>query len=211
MATEVTPRQTLSVPSRFENLREAGSGALRSIIVPVNATLDSIDARFEDLGGAGSGGLMILRGDSGSGKSTFLDTIGLFRSGVVTRRIGAEENLRDALGALEATQEPRVVVLEGREALGDVSAALLEEGLHAINAFVRTAAGRDTLVVWPTNTDALTDALVNLARSLGDDALFGIGDPVERFSGPAKDQFIGIAVRTVAALNESASLSALVW
>lgn len=209
VADNETSRQTLNVPSRFENLRDAGSGALRSIIVPVQESLDAIDARFADLSGARSGGLMILRGDSGSGKSTFLDTVGLFRTGVVTERISAEEDLRQAIQALEQSANPRIVVLEGREALGEVSSAALEEGLHAINAFVRTDAGRETLVVWPTNTDELTKSLVELARKLGDDALFGVGEPVERFAGPSEDQYVGIAVRTVAALNESASLAAL--
>jgi DNA (cytosine-5)-methyltransferase 1 len=152
---------------------------------------------------------MILRGDSGSGKSTFLDTVGLFRTGVVTERIVADDDLREALQALEPSSDPRIVVLEGREALGEVSSGVLEQGLHAINAFVRTDAGRGTLVVWPTNTDELTVLLVDLARKLGDDALFGVGESVERFDGPAKEQYIGIAGRTVAALNESASLAAL--
>lgn len=202
-------REDLSVPSRFENLRDAGSGALRTIVVPVREALEAVDARFADLSGAGSGGLMLLRGESGSGKSTFLDTVGLFRTGVVTERITSEEDLRTSIQALEQSSDPRIVVLEGREALGEVSAAALEEGLHAINAFVRTNAGRGTLVVWPTNTDELTDLLVGLARKLGDDALFGVGEPVERFFGPAKDQYVGIAGRTVSALNESASLAAL--
>jgi DNA (cytosine-5)-methyltransferase 1 len=74
MESELTPRETLKVPDRFEALRDAGSGALQSIIVPVQHTLTTIDSRFADLSAAGRGGLMILRGDSGSGKSTFLDT-----------------------------------------------------------------------------------------------------------------------------------------
>jgi hypothetical protein len=49
-----------------------------------------------------------------------------------------------------------------------------------------TGAGRDTLVVWPKNTDELTDTRVGLATTLGDEALFGVSEPVERFSGPPK-------------------------
>jgi len=47
-------------------------------------------------------------------------------------------------------------------------------------------AGRDTLVVWPKKTDDLTQARVGLATTLGDEALFGVSEPVERFSGPPK-------------------------
>jgi hypothetical protein len=209
MDATLTPRETLRVPDRFEGLREAGTGALQSIVVPVHAALTAIDARFVDMGAAGRGSLMILRGDSGSGKSTFLDTVGLFRKGVVTERIPASEDMTEALRVTEPTTSPRVVVLEGREALGEISSAALEQGMHAINAFLRTDAGRDTLVVWPTNTDDLTARLVGLAEALGSEALFGVGAPVERFSGPAQSEFVSIAGRTVAALNEGASLAAL--
>jgi hypothetical protein len=209
MVAALTPRETLTVPDRFEGLRDAGSGALRSIIAPVKDALKAIDARFADMGAAGRGALMLLRGDSGSGKSTFLDTIGLFHPGVVTERVPPTDDIAEALPALEPTTSPRVIVMEGREALAEVSSAALERGMHAINAFVRTEAGRDTLVVWPTNTDDLTESLVKLARALGNEALFGVGDPVERFTGPAKAEFVSIAERTVAALNEGASLAAL--
>ncbi len=81
--------------------------------------------------------------------------------------------------------------------------------MHAINTFVRTPEGRNTLVVWPTNTDALMTALVTLGLRLGGKALVGYSDPVMRFSGPPASSFVEIAERTVAALNDGASLSAL--
>lgn len=39
MEAELTPRETLKVPDRFEGLRDAGTGALQSIIVPVQQRL----------------------------------------------------------------------------------------------------------------------------------------------------------------------------
>jgi energy-coupling factor transporter ATP-binding protein EcfA2 len=209
MATAPTPRATLSVPDRFEVLRQAGSGTLRSIIVPVEDALADIDARFADMSAAGRGALLLLRGDSGSGKSTFLDTIGLFRKEVVTERVPAADDIAAALQALQPTTRPCIVVLEGREALGEVSSASLEQGMHAINSAVRSEAGRDTLIVWPTNKDDLTERLVSLANDLGAEALFGVEEPVKRFSGPSKTQFVSIAESTVAALNAGASLAAL--
>jgi DNA (cytosine-5)-methyltransferase 1 len=146
----------LKVPDRFEGLSDAGSGALRLIITPVRETLEVIDKRFEDLRAAGRGGLMILRGDTGAGKSTFLNTVGLFRHDVVTERITGDEDVPGVLAETEPTSVPRIIVLEGREALGEVSRASLEAAMHGINSFVRSNAGRDTLVVWPTNTDDLT-------------------------------------------------------
>lgn len=207
--TSPASREDLYVPDRFEGLREAGTGALRSIVLPVQHALEAIDERFVDIRSAGRGSLMILRGETGAGKSTFLDTVGLFRRGVVTDRIVQGADLVEALEALTPTEQPRVIVFEGREALGRDSRATLEAALHALNYVVRSPAGRDTLFVWPTNTDPLTDLLVEVARNIGDEALFEVGEPVERFTGPSRAQFVTIAERTVAALNEGASLAAL--
>ena len=81
--------------------------------------------------------------------------------------------------------------------------------MHGINSFVRSEAGRETLVVWPANTDDLTALLTEKALKIGGEALLGVGEPVTLFSGPSKSQFISIAERTVGALNEGASLAAL--
>jgi DNA (cytosine-5)-methyltransferase 1 len=207
--TSIPLREDLNVPDRFEGLSDAGSGALRTIIAPVHDTLELIDQRFVDMRSARRGGLMILRGESGAGKSTFLNTVGLFRSGVVTERISGTQSVPDVLAATPPTGIPRIIVLEGREALGEVSRGSLEEAMHAINTFVRSAAGRDTLAVWPTNTDDLTVDLADIATTLGHEALFGTGEPFEYFTGPKQSDFVEIASKTVASLNEGASLAAL--
>jgi DNA (cytosine-5)-methyltransferase 1 len=93
--------------------------------------------------------MMILRGETGAGKSTFLNTVGLFRTGVVTERITGADDVAEALKGAEPTTQPRIIVLEGREALGEVSRPALEASMHAINSFVRSDAGQETLVVWP--------------------------------------------------------------
>ena len=148
-------REDINVPDRFEGLADVGSGALRMIVSPVGEALDLLDRRFADMRAANRGGLMILRGESGAGKSTFLNTVGLFRRDVVTERIAGGADVPEALSEFGPATAARVVVLEGREALGEVAREALEAAMHAINSFVRSANGRDTLVVWPTNTDDL--------------------------------------------------------
>jgi hypothetical protein len=210
MSVPVSPlREDLNVPDRYEGLADAGSGALRLIVLPVEDALEILDRRFVDMRAAKRGGLMILRGESGAGKSTFLNTVGLFTNDVVTERIPGDEDVPAALGALEPSTAARILILEGREALGEVARESIEGAMHAINSFVRSGAGRDTLVVWPTNTDDLTLMLAEFATTLGSEALFGVGEPFELFTGPPQDRFVEIAVRTVAALNEGASLFSL--
>jgi DNA (cytosine-5)-methyltransferase 1 len=152
---------------------------------------------------------MILRGDTGAGKTTFLNTVGLFRRAVVTERIAGGEDIPTALRAVLPTANPRILVLEGREALGEVSAASLEAAIHAINIFVRSEAGRETLVAWPTNTDALTAALAEIASAVGGEALVGVDEPARQFTGPPRTDYVRIAERTVERLNDGASLADL--
>lgn len=209
VSDQVAEREDLNVPDRFEMIRSTGTGTLRSLISPVEESLDELDERFMDLRAARRGGFVVLRGEPGAGKSTFLDTVHLFRGGVVTERVGQDEDIADRLRQLSETDGARIVVIEGREALLDVSESTLETSMHAVNTFVRSPGGKNTLVVWPTNTDPLKDSLVALGMRLGGKALMGHGGGVLTFVGPPRTAFTEIAERTIAALNDGASLSTL--
>jgi len=200
---------SLRLPDRFERLRGEDNGTLRTIIVPVEPALQIIDDRFADMRAAQRGSFMILRGSTGAGKSTFLDTVRLFRQRVSTERIPRSADLEKALYELGGASNPRIVVIESREALGTVSRPELEAAMHAINMYVRSEEGLDTLVVWPVNTDELATLLTDLAQALGAEALFGSAGAITLFEGPTKGDFVRIAESTVAALNEGASLASL--
>jgi DNA (cytosine-5)-methyltransferase 1 len=163
--------EDLFVPDRFEGLKDVGAGTLRSIIVPVDDALSAVARQFRSLTAARRGGLLLLRGDTGAGKSTFLDTIGLFLSGVSTEEIPAHADVSNVLAGLAPSDNQRVLVLGGREALGQVARDELEATLHAVNTFVRSEPGSKTLVVWPTNTDELTQQLAELGSELPDPEL----------------------------------------
>ncbi len=209
LATPSLGREQLYLPDRFEALRNAGHNSLRTIVHPVEGTLSSLDGRFAEMRMSGRGALIILRGESGAGKSTFLETVYLFRDGVTTERVPNTTHVEAMLQALGASDGPRIVLVEGREALRAEPTSALEADLHAVNGFVRSDAGANTLVVWPTNTDELADVLSKLAANIGAEALFGVGSPIERFAGPQPDKFVAIVDQTVQALNRGASLAAM--
>ncbi len=64
-------------------------------------------------------------------------------------------------------------------------------------------------MVWPANTLELAEHLVALADRLGGEALLGAAEPVSVLRGPPATKYVGIAERTVAALNQGTSLAAL--
>jgi hypothetical protein len=156
---------------------------------------------------AGRGGFLILRGDSGSGKSTFVHTVHIFRERHTTQFIPRNAVIGDILDNLGPTDDMlRILVIEGREALRETAGAELEAALHDMNAFLRSVQGENTLIVWPCNADDLQATLIDIAGRIGADALLGTEVPFFHFTGPPKDQFFEIGQRTVGTLNQGASI-----
>ena len=200
----------LSVPDRFESLsRRTNPAEIDTIVVPVESALEEVDRRFSQMKGSSRGCLVVLRGESGAGKSTFLHTMGRFRKGVKTTSIPAKTDIRAYFGDAIAQAPLEVFVLEEREAAVNFTDQELEEWLHAINGFIRTERGEHALVVWPCNTDELTNRIVALAERVGGEALLGTGNKILRFKGPSKSQFRQIAENTIAVLNQGATFSDL--
>ncbi|MDX7862085.1 hypothetical protein SJR95_18965 [Aeromonas caviae] len=197
----------LLVPDRYDILKRKASGQMADIIHPVDDALQFIDTLHSDMQASCRGGFLIFRGDSGTGKSTFLHTIGIFREYITTITIGKNDDINHILSNLDCYIEGlRVVVLEGREALTDVSKAELEKTIHTINSFVRSEEGENTIIAWPVNRDDLAEQLSILATELGAEALIGTGDPIYKFYGPNKSDFIQIANSTISVLNEGANI-----
>ncbi|MEP0870836.1 hypothetical protein NDA01_13590 [Trichocoleus desertorum AS-A10] len=199
---------SLFLPDRFDVLeRRAKKHDLRSIVVAVPDSLSYIDDLYSDMDSAGRGAFLVFRGESGSGKSTFLHTLYLFKEDVKTYSILQEKTVADSLKEFgRANESLRVLVVEGREALTDFSEEILEKELHAINTFIRSASGEKTLIVWTCNTDDLQSRLITLAGRIGAESLLGVGEGSYRFSGPPKNLYLQIANKTLEALNEGASL-----
>ncbi|QCR33722.1 hypothetical protein [Lysinibacillus sp. SGAir0095] len=198
----------LLVPDRFEKLKENAEGKLNTIIVEVSDALDKIDEIYGDMIAADRGAFLIVRGTSGSGKSTFFNTISLFKKNVCVETINNNQSIAKMLMNLSSTDsDMRIIILEGREALIGQQNSDIEKDLHVINTFLRSDKGEKTLIAWLCNTDEMKDILINIADSIGGDALLGINEPFFYFNGPKKENYLDIAKRTVQLLNNGASLS----
>ncbi len=191
------------VPIRFESVEKMLNGNdLKSLIVPVEEGLRKFDHLHDEMTSSFCGAFLVLRGETGSGKTTLLHTLGLFRKEVQTVSVRRDEPIREGLQALGPGEGAlRVVVIESREALGDTSDVEIESAILAINAFVRSTAGERTVVVWPCNSEPIADKLAAAARQIGGEALLGVEEPVFRYTGPARSEYLRIARQTVATFN----------
>ncbi len=202
--------ENVIVPDRYETLARRANDKLPSIVVPVPESLAVVDDIFGRMRRTGRGAFLILRGASGAGKSTFLHTVNLYKTGVRTLSVPGGSSIRSFLESHKpSTEMLEILVLEEREAAISFTDSELEDWLHSINGFIRSPKGEKCLVAWPCNTDALRDRIVSLANSIGGEALLGPKLPWLNFSGPAKESFLTIAERTLSVLNQSATLSDL--
>jgi DNA (cytosine-5)-methyltransferase 1 len=200
------------IPDRFESIeRLEVNDKLASFIVKVDQGLRVIQEFWDEMESTGRGSLLVLRGDPGIGKSTLLGTVHLFLDGVGRKvfGIGPDESIPDALDNLPAYalgERLRIVIIKGREALGNTSAADLETAIHSINQFIRTAEGEHTLVAWPCNTDDMQQKIVSLARQVGGTALLGEHNDAVLYAGPPKSSYLPIAKNMIEALNADMTL-----
>ncbi len=201
----------IQIPNRFESLQNFAQDAeLSTIVRPVRSTLAIVDQIYDDMLGAGQGAFLVLHGMPGSGKSTFLHTLKLFREGVRTITVSNEQPVEEALWEMpDGPERLRVVVLSGREAVANIDAPALDRALHAINEFIRSREGLKTLVVWPCTSGDAVRRILGKAAEVGGDALLGVTPDGLPFEGLPKSEYIDVARGTIQALNGGASLIAL--
>lgn len=196
------------LPDRFEGLHEtAGDRDITKIIAPVDYGINMIQDIYEEIDSSGRGSFLILLGNSGSGKTTFLRTLNLFIENVEILTISNEMDIRSEISKFaESEYELRVVIIEGRESILDMSNVEVTTAIHAINSFIRSVKGKKSLVVWPCNDKDIVDNLVETSRTVGGTSLLGLENTYFSFEGPDKSQFVHIAKQTVELLNNGKTL-----
>ncbi|SHI36713.1 hypothetical protein [Clostridium intestinale] len=193
------------LPNRFEKMNNSGRDFER-IIVRVDEALDRIvDLRYE-MKITGGGAFLILKGRSGVGKTTFLNTLHMFIDDIEMISIEPTEDLQMVLDDLNISGSTlRIIVLENRESYTEISFNSLEKDIRAINKFVRKDEGERNLIIWPCNGEEMVNEIKDFANNIGGTSIMD-EDTIYEFTGPPKEDYLEIVKNTFEFFNYGRSL-----
>lgn len=211
VVSDVFPQ--LILPTRWEVLaREAKERnvPLKPLIVPVENSIADIRRELRRIEETGMGRLYVISGVTGTGKTTFLNSLDNFLDNInvyTIQKINLErrEAVKLALESLQRTQRMfDIVVLEGRETPGTLKDAEIDVLLTTLNMDFRSESGRRTLFVLPTTEPVVAQSISHRAATIG--GMTSIDRPFYVFEGPPKSKYYTITSDTIQALNESYTL-----
>lgn len=209
----------LILPTRWEYLQQKlgdNDASIKTIIRPVPQAIRVVRDIIEYLRATGGCQVLIIRADTGSGKTTFLNTLPYYMSDV---NIDAQTidlqpiEARDfgvALRRISLSNEAiNVVILEGREKPETVSDGYIQMVLADINRFARSA-HKPLLFVIPTIEEAVARAWCDHGTRIGDlipDQKLYEGSRWYTFPGVPREKFADVAAETVRTLNAPYTIS----
>jgi DNA (cytosine-5)-methyltransferase 1 len=204
----------LILPTRWEALEieaRKRNVPLKPIIIPVQDAIARLEAELRQVSDTGIGRVLVISGVTGSGKTTFLNSLQLFIDGVSIhtikslKTIDRREDVENALATLKREQDKiSIVVLEGKETPGALRDSEIDILLTTINQDFRRESGRRTLFVIPTTVQGVAQQIGLRAASIG--GMTSTNRPFMVFGGPQKNDFISITDDTLRALNDSRTL-----
>src|SRR5205085_3439670 len=198
------------LPPRWEALQAEArkkNVPLKALVMPVHEAIVTVEKEIRQIIETGIGKLFVVSGVTGSGKTTFLNSLNLFIGDVDVQSISSlsldrRENIENALAAIrrEATKVS-IIVLEGREVPGSLTSDEIDVLLTTLNADFRRESGRRTLFVIPTTSQAVAQSISERAATIG--GMTSREKPFYVFNGPSRNEYIRITNDTLRALNDS--------
>lgn len=220
VATDFIPGiPQLVLPTRWELLQpklQQNDASLKTIIRPVPLALKVVRDIVEYLNTTGGCQVLVVRADTGSGKTTFLNTLSHYIKDIVfsTQTIDLQDQSADDFGrtlrALKLDSAAiNLIILEGREKPESINDAYIQNVLANINRFARTA-HCSILVVIPTIEEQVARSWCDHGTRIGDlipEQKLYEGSRWYNFPGVAREKFVDVAGETVRALNPPHSLT----
>lgn len=206
--------EKLVLPSRYEVLsREIGPEVVRLLHPPTPATLHSLEDAAAAINSMGEGLFAPLFAESGTGKTTLAENVGVFATSQFTKTLPYKGNInaremestlktfvRDELVANESRVIP--INIDDREGNPATGAELAE-----IKRFLRSEIGSRSLILWPETDEQRAVDLAHAYRVVAGEL------PIEiplRPEGPPKEVWGQLAEQVLLLANEVDSLELLV-
>lgn len=204
----------LILPRRWEALAAEANKRnipLKPIIAPVQDAIVEVERELRRITETGMGRLLVISGVTGSGKTTFLNSLNLFIDNVsvhTLKSLGTIERREDIEVTLSSLRRENdsysIVVLEGKETPGSLQDEEIDILLTTLNQDFRKNTGRHTLFVIPTTSQTIAQQIGFRAANIG--GMVSLSKPFYVFSGPQKKEYVTIANDTLRALNSSRTL-----
>jgi hypothetical protein len=203
----------LIFPQRWEILKaeaEKRNVPIKPLIAPVQPALKEIEKERKQIEETGMGRLFIMSGVSGSGKSTFINSLNLFLDDVTIhtvniKQIDSRDVVEHTLADLHRERDIfSVVVLEGKETPGALKSEDLDILLTSLNYDFRQETGKRTLFVIPTTSQPVAQAISQQASEIG--GMTTRSRQFYVFEGPHRRDYELITDRMLRALNDSRGL-----
>lgn len=144
----------LIFPYRWERLKAEAKKKqvlLKPLIRPVQDAIAEVEKSLQRIQETGMGKLLVICGVTGSGKTTFINSLELFIDDIgvhnmMIKTIDTRESVENALGVIEKEKDQNsVIVLEGKEAPGSFISDEIDILLTTLNADFRSDSGYNTL------------------------------------------------------------------
>jgi hypothetical protein len=181
------------LPTRFEPLWRTFGELTKMTFVPQEGDLGKIKTFLAAAESSGQGKMLLLRADSGTGKSTFVHSLEVFLADKifsVTRLPLPRELEVQAIPAyvarLPKNDKFTVINFDGREA-PHFDEAEYQTFLVALNGVLRSRS--DIIVIWPITDMAFSAKIIALMNKVGGRSAFS-GSGVYELNGLPKDKFL---------------------
>ncbi|MGB3312020.1 MAG: hypothetical protein WBG32_18395 [Nodosilinea sp.] len=203
----------LDLPTRWEILKPKVDNhdvSLNTIIQPVPGAISEVRNIAEYLRTTGGCQVLVIRGNTGSGKTTFLNTLNVYMTDVMLNIISIdiesidESSFYAELEKIEVDSGSiNVCILEGREKPESTTDRYIQILLSNINRYSR-AVRVPLLFVIPTIDEKVARNWCNHGAQIGDlipDSRMHEGSRWYTFPGVSKSKYKSILEDTVLALN----------
>lgn len=215
MSTGIPP---LVLPTRWEKLKDEikdNKASLRTIIRPMPQAMVVVRNIVEYLKATNGCQILVIRADTGSGKTTFLNTLPHYMHDVkfhlqtVDLQPLSEEGFTTTLWRMQTfSTDINLIILEGREQPESLTDKYIQVVLANINRFSRSKLV-PLLFVIPTIEEEVARRWCDLGTKIGDlipeNKLYE-GSRWYNFPGVPKEKFVEVAEDTVRTLNPPLTL-----